>query len=109
MQMVDVFEGQEGVQRSVDGGGNGIVSERAERIHRHHFVFKLDASITAGERMNLVQVQRREPISLNAADIAAASFDPQDFLFGTVKRIGIEDLGAGIASTEVGDAKIGTQ
>src|SRR5579859_1792033 len=107
--MVHVFERQEGVQRSVDGCGDGVVSERADWIHSHHFVLKLDAPITASERMNLVQVQGREAVSLNAADIAAASFDPQNFLFGTLKRIGIEDLGAGIAATEVGDAKIGTQ
>ena len=45
MQVVDMFEGKEGMQRSVDGGGHRVVAEGAERVHGHHFIFDADAPV----------------------------------------------------------------
>ena len=45
MQMVDVREGKKAVQRRVDGGGDRVVAEGAERVHRHHVVFVVDALV----------------------------------------------------------------
>ena len=92
MQMIDVREGKKAVQRRVDGGGDGVVAEGAQRIHRHHVVFGVDAFVAALEREQLVLVERGEAGALDAAEVAAGAFDPEHFDLLAGEGIGLHDL-----------------
>jgi len=59
--------------------------------------------------MELVKVERRETVSLNAPNIAAASFDPKDRAFCSVEWIGFLNFRTGVSTAEICDSKIGAQ
>ena len=44
-----------------------------------HLVFALDAAVDLLQREQLVQVERGEAGALDAAEVAAGAFDPEDF------------------------------
>jgi len=46
---------------------------------------------------------------LDASQIASTAFDPQNHFLFSSNGIGLQNFGAGIASSEIGDAKIGTK
>ena len=78
VQVIDVFEGEVAVERGVDGGGNGVVAEGAKRVHLDHFVFELDTLVAAREREELVEVEGGKTLALDASEVAATAFDPED-------------------------------
>jgi len=45
MKVIDMREGKKAVQRSVDGGGHGIVAEGGDGVHGDHVVFGVDALV----------------------------------------------------------------
>ncbi len=59
--------------------------------------------------MYLVQIKSGKAFPLDAADVTPASFDPQDALLGIIERVGIGDLGAGVAPAKIRDAQVGAQ
>ena len=79
MQMVDVRERQKPVQGSVNRSRNAVLAEGAQRIHVHHLIFVLGAAIFVFQSLQLFGVKRRQPAQLDAAQVAAAALDPQDF------------------------------
>jgi hypothetical protein len=97
------------VQRRVNGCGDRIVAEGAERIHGDDVVFAGDAFVAVGECKHLVEIERGKAGALDAAEIAAGAFDPEDLFGLTVEGIDLVQLGAGVASAEVGDAQVGTE
>jgi hypothetical protein len=54
-------------------------------------------------------MKRSKTSTLNAADVSAASFNPQNGLLFSIKWINVSDLRTGIATAEVGYAEIGTK
>jgi hypothetical protein len=106
MEMIDVGERQEAVQRRVDRRGDGVLAERAQRIELDDLVFQRRAAVAAAQVVQLAQVQRGEPRALDAAEVAAAALDPQHLLRAAVERVGLRELGAGVAAAEVGDPEI---
>jgi hypothetical protein len=56
-----------------------------------------------------VEIERGKTGAFNAAQIAAAAFDPQHVGPLPGQWIGLLDFRAGIAAAEVGDAQIGSQ
>ena len=81
VQVIDVREGKEAVQRRVDGGRGGVVAEGDERIELDHRVLFVDAAVLLLEREQLVEIERGEAGALDAAEVAARAFDPEDLLF----------------------------
>ena len=76
MQMIDMLVRQKSMEGSVDRSCDGVVAEGAQRIRLHHFVFECHAAVPVGEREKFVEIESGESFALNAADIAAAAFDP---------------------------------
>ena len=106
MKMIDVREGKEAVERRVDRGGNGIVAEGAQGIHGDHVIFRVDALVTALEGEQLLLVESGEAGALHAAEVAARTFDPENFDRLAREGIDLLDFGTGVAPGEVGDAQI---
>ena len=108
MEVVDVREGQEAVQRCVDRCVDWIISEGAEWIHVDHFVYEVDSAIGLIEGEEFVNVEACKAGALDAAEVSFAALDPEDLPGLAVEWIDLLKLGAGIASAEVGDAEVGT-
>jgi len=85
------------------------VAKSAERIHLDDFVFELYAAIPIPQGLQLVKVESRETVSLNAPNIAAASFDPQNRAFSAVEWIGFLNFRTGVSTAKICDSKIGAQ
>src|SRR5262249_40716868 len=96
-------------QRGVDGGGHGVAAEGAQRVQLDHLVLVRHAAVAALKGPQPVQVQRGEALPADAADVAAAALDPQHLARRAVERIALDDLGAGVAAAEVGDAQVRAQ
>ena len=109
VKVVDVGKGQKAVQGGVDGGGDRVVAEGAERVQGHHFIFKIDALVAALKGEELVLIEGGEAGALHAAQIAAGTLDPQDFNGLAGEGIDFSDFGTGVAAGEVGDAQIGAE
>ena len=93
----------------VDGGGDGVVAEGAERVHVDHLVFEVDAAVGGFEGEELVEIEGGEAGALDAAEVAAASLHPEDLFGLAVEGVDLVELGAGVAAAEVGDAQIGAE
>src|SRR5215467_5490869 len=74
-----------------------------------HLVLVRHAAVAALKGPQPVQVQRGEALPADAADVAAAALDPQHLARRAVERIALDDLGAGVAAAEVGDAQVRAQ
>src|SRR5271163_572742 len=101
MQVVDVLEWQEAMERGIDRCSNRVVPEGAQRIHIRHLIFEIDAAVDVLQSVKLLEIQRRKTAALHAAEIAAASLHPQHLNLLPRKRVSLERLGAGVASGEV--------
>jgi hypothetical protein len=73
MQVIDVRRRNEGVQRSVDGGGHAIVTEGRQGIKPHHFVFECLAPIACLQLVEPVEIEQRETGIGNRSQIASAT------------------------------------
>src|ERR1700722_2883519 len=109
MEMIHMAKRKKGVQRRIDGGSDVVLSESAERIELYHFVLVSHAAITVLEANELLEKKSGKAAALDASEVAAASFYPQDFRGSTADRIGLDNLGAGISAAEICDAQIGAQ
>ena len=109
VQVVDMIVGNERMQRRVDGGGNGVIGERAGRIERHHLVLMLFAAIHVLERLEFVEVEHRETTVFDAAEVAAGAFyghDASGFAGHGVNGI---VLGTGVATAEIRNTQVGAE
>ena len=109
VEMVDVGEGKIAVERGVDGGGDGIVAEGALGVEVDELVLVFDAAIDFFELEELVEAEGGEAGALDAAEVAAGAFDPEDLAGYAVEGVDLVELGAGVAAAEVGDAEVGTE
>ena len=109
VDVVDMAVGQIGVQRRVDAGRARVEVEGAVGQVAHHLVLVRDAAIEALQPVELVQIERGEPVELHRAEVAARALDPQhrDRLAG--QRIARLQLGRGVAAAIVGDALVAAQ
>ena len=73
MQVVDVWKGQERMERRVDRGRDPALAERRERVEAHHLVLERFAAIPLDQRLELVLIQHREPGGGDRSEIAAAA------------------------------------
>jgi hypothetical protein len=94
------------VQRGVDAGGARVQVEGAVRQVGHHLVFDAPGRGSALQRLQLVHVQGRETVQLDAAQVAAGALHPQHLDLLAAQRIGHHHLGGGIAAAEIGNAQV---
>ena len=106
MQVIDVRKGQKSVQRRVNGRGDWIVAEGAQRIHLRHLIFEFHAFVDALQRQKLFLVKRGEPGALDAAKVAARTLHPQHFYRIAGQRVELDNLGTRVSTGKVGDAQI---
>ena len=84
----------------------GLLPKVHERIELDHGVLFVNAAVLLLEREQLVEIEGREAGALDAAEIAAAAFDPEHELLLAVDGIDGLELGAGVAAAEVGQAQV---
>ena len=109
VKMIDVGEGKKAVQRGVNGGGDRIRAEGAEGVHGDHAVFGVNAFVEAFEGQQLLLVEGGKAGALDAAQVAAGAFDPEDFDRLAGKGVDFSDFGTGVAAGKVGDAEVGAE
>src|ERR1700735_4817605 len=107
--MVNVREGQKAVQGRVDRGCDRVGAEGCQRIERYDLVFEFDAAIALFERQHFIEIEGGKAGALDAAQVAATAFYPQNLNRLASEWVGLCDLGAGVAAAEVGDAQIGAK
>ena len=109
MQVIDVVERQERVQRRVDRRGDAVLAERAQRIERDHLVFVRLAAVARDQLFELVEIQDGEAGRADRSQVAAAALDRQHAHRLAGQRIRQRELRAGVAAAEVGDPQIGAE
>ncbi len=80
------------MQRSIDGSGDPILTECAERIIPDHLIFEFLAAIAGDELLQLIHIENRETGSCDGTQIPAASFDGQDARRVPDERVGQIEL-----------------
>ncbi len=109
VKMIDVSKRQEAMQRSINGCGNGIACKGDERVERDHLILVLDAAIAGLDGEQLLVIERGKTGAADAAQITAGPLDPEHGDRRAGDRVASGELGACVAATEVGEAKIGTK
>ena len=88
----------------------GLLPKVHEGVHGDHLVFVSgDTGIDLGDAEKPVHVEGGEAGALDAAEVAAGAFDPEDLFGLAVQRVYLFELGAGVAAAEVGDAQVGAE
>ncbi len=106
VQVVDVRERQEGMQRRIDRRRDAVLAERAERVVADHLVFVRLATIAPDEIVQLVHVEHGEARRAYRREVAAAALDRHDAPRLAGQRIGQIELRARVPAAEVRDAEI---
>ena len=109
VHVIDMDMRHEGMQRRIDRSGARIEIKGAVVEERDHLVFVLEAAIDGFEAKELVEIERREAVDLHRADIAARAFDPKNRDPRAAQRIGLGDLGRGVAAAEIGDPEVAAE
>jgi hypothetical protein len=109
MDMIDMREGQIGVERGIDRRRARIEREGAVRQIADHLVLMVEPAIEFFEAEQLVLIERRKPVELHRTDIAARTLDPQDGDGFAGQRIARFELGRGVAAAEIGDGEVRTK
>src|SRR5713226_7022146 len=109
MQVIDMGKRKKSVKRSVNRGGDSILSKGREGIVANQFVFVLFAAIEALELFEPIEVKQREAGFGDGAEVASAAFHSQDTRRFLREGIGEFQLRTGIAAAEIGDAQIRSQ
>ena len=109
VHVVHVRLRDEGVQRRVDGGRAGVEVEGAVRQVPHHVVLVLEAAVEALQRLELVEVERREAVRLHGPEVPARALHPQDAHVLPAQRVLLPHLGRGVSPAEVRDAEVRAQ
>ena len=109
MQVIDMVERQEGVQRRVDRRGDPVLAERAQRVERDHLVFVRFAAVAGDQLFELLEIQDGEARRADRSQIAAAALHRQHAHRLAGQRIRQREFRARIAAAEVGDAQIGAE
>ena len=109
VQMIDVAERQEGVQRRVDGRRHAVVGDAEARVVRHHPVFVRFSLVHLAELQQPPQVEERESGTGHRAEVAAAALHRQHPDRRAGDRVGDFELPAGVAAPVVGDALVGAE
>src|SRR5581483_10193381 len=78
MQVIDVREGKEGMQRGIDRRRYAIFPECRERVVADHLVFVLLSPIQLLQLLEAIQVKKSEAGLCDRANIAAAAFYGKD-------------------------------
>jgi len=106
MEVIDVRKREEGVQRSIDGGGHAVLAIGRERIVADHLVFVLFAAVDVFELLEAVEIEQREAVFVDGAEVAAAAFHREHAHRLAGKRIGQFDFCAGVATAKIGNAEV---
>ena len=109
MQMIDVAEREETVERRIDRGDRGVHAESAKGVEIHNRVFLGSALVLRFDGEQLVEIKRGKTGAFDAAQVAATAFDPQDVGPLPGQWVGLLDLRACVATTKVGNAQVGSQ
>ena len=87
----------------------GLLRKVHSGYMRHHVVFGVHAFVAVLQGEQLFLVERGEAGALDAAEVAAGAFDPEHLDGFASERIGLDDLGTGVAAGKVGDAQVGAE
>ena len=109
MHMVNMRKGQQAVQRRVNAGGAPVQVKRAMRQKTHHFVVILGPGVVQLQPQQFILIERGKTIQLHRSNIAARSFHPQHPGCRSGQRVGLGQLGRGIAPAEIGHRQITAQ
>ena len=109
MQVIDVVERQERVERRVDRGRDAVLAEREQRVEAHHLVLERLAAVARDQALELVEIEHGEAGGADRSQIAAAALHRHHARRRAGQRIGQIELRAGVAAAEVGDAQIGAE
>ena len=106
VHVVDVRLRDERVQRRVDRRGAGVEVEGAMRQVPHDLVLVIEPAVQALQRLQLVEIQRREAVLLHGPEVPARALHPQDGRVLAGQRVLLRDLGRGVAPAEVRDPQV---
>jgi hypothetical protein len=106
VDVVDELRRQEAVEGRVDGGGARIEVEGAVRQVADHLVLVVGPAIELLQGEELLHVEGGEAVELHGAEVAAGALDPEHLDLFAGQRIGLHQLGGGVASAEIGDALV---
>ncbi len=109
VHVVDVVARDVGVERGVDRGGAGVEAEGGVGEVADHLVLVVGAAVEGFEGFELRHVEGGEAVELHRADVAAGALDPEDFDGFAGERVGLGDLGGGVAAAIVGDALVAAE
>jgi hypothetical protein len=106
VHVVDVRLRDERVQRRVDRGGARVEAEGAVRQVPHHLVLVVEPAVETLQRLQLVEVERREAVLLHGPEVPAGALHPQDGHVLAGQRVLLRDLGRGVPPAEVRDPQV---
>jgi hypothetical protein len=109
MKMIDVREGKESVERSIDRSGYFVLAVGGKRIVVHHLVFVRFASIQTFQGFKSIEVNQCKTGFLDGAEIAPATLHSQNANLLACEWVRQGNFGAGIATAEICDSQVCAQ
>ena len=109
MQVIDVVERQERVERRIDRRGDAVLAEGAQRVEADHLVLERLAAVARDQPLRACRGRGWRSRTSRSTQIAAAALDRHHPLRLAGQRVGQVELRAGVAAAEVGDAQVGAE
>jgi hypothetical protein len=109
VDVIDMACGNEGMQRCVDRRRPRIEVEGAMVEQRDHFILLRETAIEPLQRLELIEIERGEAVTLHRADIAAGTLHPEHAHTLLGQRIARLDLRRRIAAAKIGDPQVATE
>ena len=109
MEVIDVIEWQERMQRRINRRGDAVIAKSTERVIPDHLVLVGLATIAVNELFELIQIEHREPRRTHRPKISTTALDDEHAR--RLSRHGIYkvELRTGIAAAEIRDPQIRSQ
>ena len=109
VEVIDVVERKERVQRRIDGRLHPVVADAEARVVRHHLVFVGFAPVGRLQLEQAREVQQREAGAQDGAEVAAAALHREHAHRLAGDRVRHLVLRARVAAPVVGDALVGPE
>ena len=113
MQMIDVSERHECVQRRVDRARARVQIEHAMAVHRIHRIFDWrfrtavrSTLVDLPHGADLVEIERRESVTLSRTQVTARPFHPEDLHLLACEWIALEQLGRRVSTARVRERQV---
>ena len=99
-----MLEGQQAVQRRVDGRRARVQVEERVVGQGHHLVLHLETLVHLLHVVQLLDVQSGDALARERTDVPAGALDPENLLLLTRERVPLHRFAGGVAAAVVGDA-----